>query len=86
MDCLVRGRCVVTLPRPLGTPASLGRIKYTGGYVLPGDPDPTPIPMAYPPVRLPADVEHAAIEQAAAWYLNGILRLGEAGGRVGRGI
>lgn len=47
--CLIRSRCVITLPGPLGTPASRGRIKYTGGYVLPGDPEPTPIPYAYPP-------------------------------------
>ena len=37
---------------------------YTGGYVLPGD---TP---ALGQTALPADLEQAAIEQAATWFQN----------------
>jgi hypothetical protein len=38
-------------------------VTYTGGYVLPGD---TPAPGQ---TALPADLEQAAVEQAAAWFL-----------------
>lgn len=83
-DCLIRGHCVITLPGPLGAPGWRAGVKYTGGYVLPGDLDPTPIPDAYPPVRLPADVEHAAVEQVAAWFLQrekvGLVRHWPSGG------
>ena len=69
-EYLMRGRCVLTLSKPIGTPNALARVVYTGGYVLPGDPDPEPIEYGYAPQRLPADLENAAIEQAAAWFLN----------------
>ncbi len=40
----------------------LGRVTYTGGYVLPGA---TPGPAQ---TALPADLESAAVEQVASWF------------------
>ena len=42
----------------------------TGGYVLPGDPDPQPSTNNPQPVRLPDDLEQAAVEQVAYWFRN----------------
>ena len=59
--------CVISLSSQLSTLAfnsSLARVTYTGGYVLPGT---TPGPGQTP---LPADLEHAAIEQVAFWFQN----------------
>jgi len=68
-DYLVRQACVISLGLPLSvTPRissvnpGLGRVIYTGGYVLPGT-VPSPGQTA-----LPADLESAAIEQVAVWY------------------
>jgi len=41
---------------------SLGRLTYTGGYILPGT---TPGPGQTP---LPSDLEQAAVEQVAYWF------------------
>lgn len=75
---LVRKATVITLGTSLGTTGQLGRIVYTGGYVLPGS-----VPGAGQ-TALPADVEHAAIEQIAAWFLRrdmvGLLRNWPSGG------
>ncbi|HSU56491.1 MAG TPA: head-tail connector protein [Candidatus Dormibacteraeota bacterium] len=75
IDYLIRQSCLVSLTEPLNNgqtgsvqlstinPA-LARITYSGGYVLPGtDPEPGQTP-------LPADLEHACIEQCAAWFLH----------------
>ena len=68
-DYLVRQTCIISLSKPLSfireasyIPAQLGRVTYTGGYVLPGT---TPATGQTP---LPADLESAAIEQIAVWY------------------
>src|SRR6266481_10192218 len=55
-------KCVVELSEPLGSVRQLGRVTYTGGYLLPGT-APTGNQIA-----LPDDVEQACIEQVAYWY------------------
>ena len=69
---LIRKNCVISLatqPALITLNASRStfppqaRITYTGGYLLPGSAD---VPSA---TRLPSDLEQAAIEQAAAWFL-----------------
>jgi hypothetical protein len=62
-DHLIRRHSIINLLGPLGTAAQLARITYTGGYVLPGT---TPSPGQF---ALPKDLEAAATEQAAAWFL-----------------
>ncbi len=60
----VRSGCVISLESAPGAPGQTARVIYTGGYVLPGGeagPGQTP---------LPADLEQAAIEEAACWFLN----------------
>jgi hypothetical protein len=68
---LLRQACVISLAAPLVVlprvsigSAGLGRVTYTGGYVMPGA---TP---GAGQVPLPADLEQAAIEQVAAWFYN----------------
>jgi hypothetical protein len=72
---LLRRRCVISLPTRLSTYLDQARVIYTGGYVLPGH---TPGPGQFP---LPADLEHAAIEQVAYWFQNrdkiGLVRIWE---------
>lgn len=77
-DYLVREQCVLRLASRLGTPAQCARVTYTGGYVLPGatvQPGQT---------SLPADLEHAAGEHVAAWFLHrdkaGLVRNWPSGG------
>ena len=71
-DYLIRHSCVIALRLPLAASRDLARVTYTGGYVLPGSPDPDyqPSTIIYPPTRLPSDVEHAAVEQIAFWFIN----------------
>jgi len=60
---LIRRSCVVSLESPLsGSMQSVGRVTYTGGYVLPGT---TP---GAGQTALPDDLEQAAVEQVAAWF------------------
>lgn len=61
---LVRNQCVVSLLSPLGSRLEQARVTYAGGYVLPGT---LPSPGQTP---LPADLEHAAVEQVAYWFQN----------------
>jgi len=68
-DYLVRQACVISLgaplsmvPRVAAANAGLGRVTYTGGYVLPGTAP------AAGQTALPADLESAAVEQIAVWY------------------
>lgn len=68
-DYLVRQNAVISLVAPLGSARQLARVTYAGGYLLPGEPDPEPAP-GITATRLPADVEHAAVEQVAAWFQN----------------
>jgi hypothetical protein len=62
---LVRHCCIISLASglcPLSSVLSLARVTYTGGYVLPGSTLPAPSS------PLPADLEHACIEQTAHWF------------------
>jgi len=66
-DYLIRTTCTISLSNNLQPSTCnfqpLARVTYTGGYVLPGtDPAPGQTP-------LPPDIEHACIEQSAAWFL-----------------
>jgi len=55
-------RTVIELAQPLGASRQLGRVTYTGGYILPGT-SPTGNQIA-----LPDDLEQVCIEQVAYWY------------------
>jgi hypothetical protein len=55
-------RSVVELAEPLDSVRHIGRVTYTGGYVLPGA---TPTGNQ---IALPDDIEQACIEQVAYWY------------------
>jgi hypothetical protein len=71
-ECLVRAQCVISLETPIGSWRQQARVTFTGGFVLPGT-----VPGAGQ-TALPADLEQAAVEQAAAWFQNrnalGLLR------------
>lgn len=82
---LVRQGCVISLTAPLSLGAQgsgidplLGRVTYTGGFVLPGA---TPLAGQ---TALPADLESAAVEQVAVWFQQrdklGLLRHWPSGG------
>ncbi len=84
-DYLVREACIISLRAPLSfvpqvsaMNPGLGRVTYTGGYVMPGT---TP---AEGQTALPADLESAAVEQVAAWYQQrdklGLIRHWPSGG------
>jgi hypothetical protein len=84
-EYLVRRACVISLSAPLpflsvgsSARAGLGRVTYTGGYVMPGE-----VPAAGQSA-LPADLESAAVEQVAAWFQQrdklGLLRYWPSGG------
>lgn len=60
----IRGGVVIELDAALGTRAQIGRVTYTGGYVLPGS-TATGVQTA-----LPADLREAAVEQVAYWFQN----------------
>jgi hypothetical protein len=72
VDHLIRKSCIISIAVPVTSSLSsifyplfspLCRLTYTGGYVLPGtDPSPGQTP-------LPPDLEQAAVEQVAAWFL-----------------
>jgi hypothetical protein len=81
VEHLVRGRCVISLTVPLRAVcrgAALGRVTYTGGYVLPGT------TAAAGQSALPAEIENAAVEQVAFWFdrrdTPGVIRFWPAGG------
>jgi hypothetical protein len=68
VDYLIRKSCIISLSdnfrlQTLDFRLALARITYTGGYLLPGSAD---VPSATP---LPPDLENAAVEQVAAWFL-----------------
>ncbi|HEY5914531.1 MAG TPA: hypothetical protein VJA21_28405 [Verrucomicrobiae bacterium] len=82
---VLRQGCVISLAMPLSfvpqvswTGPQLGRVTYTGGYVMP---DATP---GAGQTALPADLESAAVEQVAAWFQNrdklGLIRHWPSGG------
>ena len=65
IEFLVRRNCVISVLSPisiLNSSLGIGRVTYTGGYVMPGT---TPGTGQTP---LPADLEQAAVEQVAAWF------------------
>ncbi len=65
VEYLLRSWCVVSLGSALSSVEySVGRITYSGGYVLPGT---TP---GGGQTGLPADLEFAASEQVASWFYN----------------
>lgn len=78
VEFLIRRNCVISLASPLGTCREVARVTYTGGYVLPGT-----VPGAGQ-APLPADIEQAAVEQAAYWFINrdrpGVIREWPKGG------
>lgn len=85
IDYLLREACVISLTAPLSLGVSslaegagLGRVTYTGGYVVPGT-----VPGAGQTL-LPTDLEWAAVEQVAAWFQHrdklGLLRYWPSGG------
>lgn len=77
---LIRRGCILELSVPLGTWLDLGRVTYTGGYVLPGTTPDTG------QTALPDEVEHACVEQVAHWYINrhrlGLASIAGEGGSV----
>jgi hypothetical protein len=67
--CLLRQGCVISLSAPLSfvfqaawAGPQIGRVTYTGGYVMPGT---TP---GAGQTALPADLESAAVEQVSVWF------------------
>ncbi len=84
VEYLIRQACVISLSAPLSAvarssaDAGLGRVTYTGGYVMPGT---TP---GAGQTALPADVETAAVEQVAVWFQQrdklGLIRHWPSGG------
>jgi len=55
-------KSVIELPEPIGISGQLGRVTYTGGYILPGT---TPTGNQ---IALPDELELACVEQVAYWY------------------
>src|ERR1043166_3582240 len=69
IDFLIRRACILSLPSSLSSlPSSLScsvaRVTYTGGFVLPG------ATVSAGQTPLPSDLESAAVEQVAAWFLH----------------
>jgi hypothetical protein len=67
IEYLIRHSCIISLPSPISyllspTSRASARVTYTGGFVLPGA---IPAPGQ---TSLPADIEQAAVEQAAHWF------------------
>lgn len=77
-EFLVRGGCIISLEESLGATGQLGRVIYTGGYVMRGA---APGAGQRP---LPDDLEQAAVEQVVCWFQNrdrvGIIREWPKGG------
>ena len=77
VEYLVEAGCVVSLKKRLGD-CGMGRVTYTGGYVLPG----TTVGVGQ--TALPDDLEQAAVEQVSAWFMHrdkiGLVRLWPKGG------
>src|SRR5947209_6440676 len=55
-------KSVIELAVPLGTSRQLGRVTYTGGYIVPG------VTPTGNQIALPDDIEQACIDQVAYWY------------------
>lgn len=63
-DFNVRRCCVISLLIRLGNWKQMARVKYIGGFVLPGD------EVGDGQTPLPEDIQQACIEQIAYWYQN----------------
>jgi hypothetical protein len=86
LEYVIRRHCIIQLPSPLAHLQSAAldrqravcRVIYTGGYRLPGSPE------FAGATDLPADLEHAAIEQTAFWFQTkdklGVIRQWPKGG------
>ncbi len=78
VDYLLRRNCVISLANPLGDCRQRARVTYTGGYVLPGD------AVGAGQTALPDDLQQAAVEQVACWFMNrdklGLVRRWPKGG------
>lgn len=64
VEYLIRRGTLLELAAPLGAMTQIGRVTYTGGYVLPGT---TP---GTGQTALPDEINQAAVEQAVYWYQN----------------
>ena len=75
---MLRRQCVISIERPFSAYGGVGKLVYTGGYVLPGD------TVGVDQVRLPIEVETAVVEMVAFWYQNrdrvGVLKEWPKGG------
>jgi hypothetical protein len=88
VDYSVAGGCVVILRVPLWPLRDSmvrGRVRYSGGFVLPGGPlPPPPVGEAGAPPLLPAALNWALVEQVAFNFTNrdhlGLVRIWPAGG------
>jgi len=71
-------KAVIELAEPIGIAGQLGRVTYTGGYILPGT---TPTGNQ---IALPDELELSCIEQVAYWYQRrtqlGLLSVSSEGG------
>lgn len=80
IDYLVRKNTVISLDAALGGERELGRVTYTGGYVLPGA-EPEAGQTAFP-----AEIEQACAEQVAYCYQNrdrlGLISIAGQGGAI----
>jgi hypothetical protein len=78
VDYLLRRNCVISLANPLGDCRQRARVTYTGGYVLPGT------TVGTGQTALPNDLEQAAVEQVACWFMTrdklGLVRSWPKGG------
>ncbi len=73
-------RMMVELAAPLGTSRQLGRVTYTGGYILPGT------AAVAPQLPLPDAIEQSCIEQVVYWYQRrnqlGLVSISGEGGSI----
>ena len=81
VEFIIRKSCIISLKSPfssLRSSFSLSRVTYTGGYVLPG------ATAGAGQTPLPDDLQQAAVEQAASWFMNrdklGLVRYWPKGG------
>jgi len=80
IDYLIRRACIVSLMAPLATLVALGRVTFTGGYVLPGT------DAGAGQTALPDDLEQACVEQVVYWYQRkdqlGLVSISGQGGSI----
>lgn len=73
-------KCMVSINYPLGTSFDIGRITYTGGYVMPGG------TAGAGQTALPPAIEDAALQQISVWWRDkdklGLAGLSSQGGSV----